>query len=253
MQMDYPWVSTYGYCIDNPVKLVDINGKEWKYSIDEHGNVHISVDISLEVNATLSNDQVEFYKNGINYMFNSMLQNATNNIVSGSVTFNGNQIEGIHTPIMSWSMDANSGIAGNHGNGYIYVNLLDRNNMLKSIDVFASDVIHELLHDLRLDHPFELTQTLDTELIKIGHNSFVTTKNTIYSISTNVMNYDFITINGFVLKETNSNALLNSISPGQIQLMMNEIDLQQKGAGFLSTDSYWSKTPGYEVKTFTNQ
>ena len=41
MQEKYPWVTTYGYCINNPIKLVDPNGEEIRinWSLNEGGKI----------------------------------------------------------------------------------------------------------------------------------------------------------------------------------------------------------------------
>ena len=69
MQMDYPWVSTYGYCINNPIKLYDTNGEDWYQ--DEDGTIQYGPRIHSQND--LKNGQLskfkEFYnkKQGIYY------------------------------------------------------------------------------------------------------------------------------------------------------------------------------------------
>jgi len=48
MQMDYPWVSTYGYCIDNPVKWYDFNGEDWYQ--DEDGTLQYNPNVHSQKN-----------------------------------------------------------------------------------------------------------------------------------------------------------------------------------------------------------
>lgn len=49
----------------------------------------------------------------------------------------------------------------------------------KSDRIFISDIIHELLHTLRMPHPFEETISQDTELQKaVGKNNYSSTSNT---------------------------------------------------------------------------
>ena len=46
MQMDYPWVSTYGYCINNPILLIDENGnKPIKSRIKYRGKGVFSINV----------------------------------------------------------------------------------------------------------------------------------------------------------------------------------------------------------------
>lgn len=248
LQEKYPNVSSYVYCIANPIGFFDYNGKEWKYTRASNGNILISVDVELSVEANLSNEQVIAYKTSINNAFNEMLQKASNGKVFGSVTFEGHKIMGIHTPVMVVSLIENSIVAGMTSSGSSFLSLLTYSNKLKQPDQFAYDFIHELLHTLRLEHPFELTQTEDTELIKIGPNSYQSTSKTTPDILENVMMYDMIKVDGQSFKDIKSEGYQNKITLGQIDLMLREIDLQQKGSGCSPQDSYWFNIPGYEVK-----
>ena len=248
LEEKYPTVSSYSYTLNNPIKFIDAEGKEWKCIIDKNGNLVISVDVILQIEANLSQEQISAYKASITSTFNNMLKLASNNKVSGEVTFEGRIVEGIHTPTLTWTSNKNSRIAGMTSLGSSMVNVLNSDNTQKSEDKFASDVIHELLHTLRLEHPFEVTQTTDTELLQTGKNSYTSTKNTVSDIRDNIMNYDMIKIDGKSFKEINPNGIQNKISPGQIELMKNEIDLQQKGAGANGDYHYWLEYSGYDVK-----
>ncbi len=69
MEMDYPWVSTYVYCINNPVKLFDWNGEDWYQ--DDDGTIQYSPIVYSQKD--LKKGQVYLFKNhyyrkdGINY------------------------------------------------------------------------------------------------------------------------------------------------------------------------------------------
>ena len=106
------------------------------------------------------------------------------------------------------------------------VNLFNRAGELKSLSDIGSDATHEILHTLRLEHPFELTQTEDTKLLRVAPNSFVSTPTTDPNIVNNIMSYPMIMID--VQKSTNQ----NSLTKGQLNFMMNEIKLQNQGYGF---------------------
>lgn len=106
------------------------------------------------------------------------------------------------------------------------VTLRDFNGEMRSPEDIGIDAVHEMLHTLRLTHPFEMTQTPDTELISIGNQSNVTTSNTASNIVDNIMNYPSTIVNG--KKSSNQTALTS----GQLDFMINEIMLQKQGYGF---------------------
>ena len=251
LEEKYPSISSYSYVLNNPIIFIDPEGKEWKYTKDKNGNTIISVDVILQIEANLSPEQISAYKASITFAFNNMLMLASNNKVSGEVTFEGNEVAGIHTPTLTWYSNKDSKIAGITTLGSSTVNILNSDNTQKTGDEFASDVIHELLHTLRLVHPFEVTQTADTELLRTGKNSYISTQNTVSDIRDNIMNYNMILIDGKSFKETNPNGIQNKITLGQIDLMIKEIDLQQKGAGANGDCRYWSEYSGYDVKSKT--
>lgn len=47
------------------------------------------------------------------------------------------------------------------------------NNTISEVSDIGSDATHEILHTLRLEHPFEIMQTEDTKLLRVAPNSFV--------------------------------------------------------------------------------
>ena len=64
----YAWYGTspYAYCAGDPINRVDLNGREWDYTINDDGSVYITLDVKLEVNANLTESQIEAYKSAIN-------------------------------------------------------------------------------------------------------------------------------------------------------------------------------------------
>jgi len=121
--------------------------------------------------------------------------------------------------------DESSIIAGSTTYMSSQVNVNDKNGALKDYAIVATDVSHELLHTLRLAHPFERTQTADTKLLRVGPNSYISTPSTASNIGNNVMNYPMITIDG---KTSTSQ---NALTKGQLNLMLKEIELQKQGYG----------------------
>ena len=69
MQEKYPWVSTYGYCMNNPVNLYDANGEDWYQ--DEDGTIQYKP--SVHSQNDLKGGQIYKFKSyndkkrGINY------------------------------------------------------------------------------------------------------------------------------------------------------------------------------------------
>ena len=108
-------------------------------------------------------------------------------------------------------------IAGFTSDMASFVNAYDRLLQLKSPKDLAIDAAHELFHTIGLEHPFEINQTADTQLIKVGNNRFISTIYTDPNINHNVMNYESTIIDGVKCSD------LQSLTMGQLQLIVNEI------------------------------
>ena len=254
----YVAVGGYVYTIDNPVKLVDLDGKEWTYTIDKNGHITITVSVNFSAGENFSHSQIENYKKAISTEFNKIVSDVSDGNVSGVIDFYEDNKDIVQS--LNLSSENGSNIAGNTGCMASNVNV--KFGKLKSYSSVAMDVIHEFLHTLRIDHPFERTQAEDTKLISVGPNSFVTTPSTSPDILYNIMNYPMTIINGHT-----SNAQ-NTLTQGQLNLMLKEIDLQKQGYGFMPKynknltplqneelykkyyDSYWNGNwPGYPVQS----
>ena len=228
----YYHINPYMYCAGNPVRFIYPDGREWKYSTDDKGNIHISVDIKL----TYSGEAINLagFEKALSSLFNAALSNASNGRITGDVTYNGYYVEGKVTPEMI--LDFGGGrIAGSTYASGSYVNIADRNNKIKDISLIASDALHELLHTVKLHHPFEQADAEDTQLVQIGPDEYITTEKTDKNILYNVMNYMETTVNG----QNANGALQSSLTYGQIMYILRQIDLQQQGAGLYNTDTYW--------------
>ena len=117
------------------------------------------------------------------------------------------------------------------------------NGELLSPEEFAEVYVHELLHTARLSHPFESTQTKDTELVKVpGDNQFVTTDVSAPTAQGNIMNYGTTVIDGVKQSETS----MDKLTTGQLNLLINEIELQMSGVGLGMLGKYG--TYGYYVE-----
>jgi hypothetical protein len=249
----------YAYCANNPVNRIDKNGKEWDYVTDENGHTTINLRLNFSVSGNYTAEQISAYKNAISTQFNSTISESSGGTMSGTITF----YEGNADIIQSLSLGKmNDNIGGMTSYFQSSVNLYNSAGESRSLSEIGSDATHEILHTLRLEHPFEVTQTADTKLLRVGPNSFVSTPTTDKNIVNNVMSYPMITIDG--AKSSNQTSLTN----GQLNFMINEIGLQKQGYGFIpkynSTLSpeqnanlyrkyygnYWLNTPGTPV---TNQ
>ena len=221
----YYSISPYAYCGNNPIMLVDVNGKEWGIVLNANGTKTVTLAINFNVDSSLNltSSQINAYKTAISTQLNNTFQEASGGMVSTAVTFySGN--ENISQSLSLGKMD------GTLGGGTTYfsssVNLFNPKGELRSLSNIASDATHEVLHTLRLGHPFELTQTADTELVRVAPNSFVSTSTTDKNIVNNIMNYPQITIDGMKGYD------LNMLTKGQLNYILNEINLQKRGYGF---------------------
>ena len=144
--------------------------------------------------------------------------------------------------------DGSTIIAGSTTYMSSQVNVNDRNGVLKDYSIVATDVTHELLHTLRLGHPFERTQTADTKLLRVGPNSYISTPSTVSNIVDNVMNYPMITIDG------KASTTQNSLTRGQLDLMLKEIELQKQGYGIYKYNNKLTNSQNEELysKYFIN-
>lgn len=246
----YYGVNAYGYCAGNPVMMVDPDGKEWRES-----NGMISVSLNFFANELLSDRQINDYKLAIQTLFNKMIVEASGGTFSGEIVFNNND----SNIVQSLSLDffSDNSIGGSTSMMSSIVNIHGKDGNLASPMEVAQSAVHELLHTVRLDHPFEITQVSDTELINTGNNSFITTSNTDPNIVNNIMNYSFISING------QRGTDLTHLTKGQFGFIRKEIMLQRLGYGFFKNNPdisnngnlinyaiyqwYWEKVPGTPV------
>ena len=146
-----------------------------------------------------------------------------------------------------------SSIGGITNKAFSTVNVHDHYGNLLPADIVAQSSIHEILHTVRLGHPFEITQSEDTKLIRTGPNSFETTDKTDSNIVNNIMNYGSITIDG----KRGDNMVF--LTPGQLSFIRKEIYMQSQGYGFMKgipvnyntineyDENYWMDFPGTAV------
>ena len=238
---NYPSWSPYPFAMNRPIDGIDIDGKEWEKSTESDGKekVSVNVDFTKGTDYNLNDEQTKAYQDAVSKQFDKTLKLSSNNNMTGQVTFNGGDESKLNRPIPTLVVDMilpdpkSAMVASGLEIGSLQkVNLYKKNGSIKSPEEFALDVVHELLHTARIDHPFELTQAKDTELqFDDATETLKTTFNTDPNIKFNIMNYGSTIIDGEKLKDVWSktgkiNELLTS---GQLQLLKKEIEMQMRG------------------------
>ena len=238
----YYHISPYVYCAGNPVNLVDPDGREWDVV-----NGVVTIYLNFTNSAGLTDEQLMQYKNAVISLFNSTISSASSGSLSGNVVFYENNPDLVQTVDFGTFGDNSFGGSTSYMSSFINVN--DKDGNMGSPESIAQTTVHELFHTVRLHHPFEYTQSADTELISLGANSFTTTENTNPNIVNNIMSYSNISING----EKGTNMVY--LTPGQLEHIMREIQLQKQGYGFLGRgktfkeyEKYWNEWPGEPVR-----
>jgi RHS repeat-associated protein len=224
MAEKYYSITPYGYCTNNPINIVDNSGKEWTYAISDNGNVVINLELNFSVNGDFSSEQINSFKQAIAAQFQNTLYESSNGTITGNITFYDNNPNIVQSLVLDYLAD--NGIGGTTSYFHSSVNLSNSSGKLKNTSDLGIDAIHEVLHTLRLDHPFEITQSADTKLIRTGIDSYASTPSTDPKIVDNIMNYPMISIDGKY--GTNQTYL----TKGQLAFMIREIDLQNQGYGF---------------------
>ena len=90
----YYSISPYAYCGNNPIMLVDVNGKEWGIVLNANGTktVTLAVNFNVDSSLNLTSSQINAYKTAISTQLNNTFQEASGGMVSTAVTFySGNE------------------------------------------------------------------------------------------------------------------------------------------------------------------
>nr|MCR5363255.1 hypothetical protein [Bacteroidales bacterium] len=212
-------ITPYAYCAGDPVRCYDPDGMEW----EDNGSV-ITVTVNVSNSDNIDNKVLESYKKAIAFEFNRIITIASLGKYSGSIIFRANDNSIIQT--LSFERFGDSDLGGSTHYMFSSINVNDKDGQLASPEIVAQSTLHELFHTIGLTHPFDLTQTADTELLKIGPNQYISTKNTDDHILNNVMNYPIIQINGQYCND------MRYLTPGQFEIVRKEIVLQKAGFGY---------------------
>jgi RHS repeat-associated protein len=255
MQEKHPSISSYAYCASNPVKYIDPDGNEWDYTVDANGHTTINVTLNMSMSGNYTADQINAYKSAIAAQFHNTIFESSGGTMSGTITYHEGDPDIKQTLVLGKMNGIIGGMTTKFGSS---VNLFNPAGELRSFSDIGLDATHEMLHTLRLEHPFVITQAEDTKLLRVAPNSFISTPTTDKNIANNIMNYSMITFDG--LKSSNQTAL----TKGQLNFMLNEIDLQNQGYGSYKynpalthkenmnlhkkySDDYWNNIPGTPV------
>lgn len=200
----------------------------WTYIV-EGGVTKVFVNIELDISQMPSDISELEIKDAIQGCFRRTLENSSDGKVTGKLFFSG-----------TYTIDAPQYVPflkivkGRSGNGNIYngmvtaeIEILDGN----PLGEVAIVTIHELLHSVRIDHPFEKTQAEDTRLFNDGFRRYTTALSTDPQIYYNIMLYNICIINGYLLDDLWKRKDPEYLTRGQLELMLKEIDIQKDGAG----------------------
>jgi hypothetical protein len=184
------------------------------------------------------------YKEGLNELFATVLEKSSGGIITGKIFFSGTKMDYPPQIVPLLSFNGESYIwgirqLGSHTTGTVHINA-DNEELANTFTDVKETGIHELLHTLRIDHPFEITQAKDTELIKVG-DEYKTTPNTNKMIHFNIMNYNSTIIDGIRCDSLWYTRRPEYLTNGQLELMIKEIDLQKNGGGTHSDGQRVSK------------
>ncbi|SKA41221.1 RHS repeat-associated core domain-containing protein [Chitinophaga eiseniae] len=248
--------SPYAYAENKVTTGIDLEGLEWVSRIDGNGATSVNANVKFSVNEMLklTPEQITAYQTAISNQLNKTLQISSDGSISGNVTYNGGNASKLRVVVPSLELYGKASIVGGQTTfSASSINVFDKEGNLRSPESVGIDGAHELLHTLRLEHPFEKTQGVDTKLISEGGNNYSTTPGTDSKIPFNIMNYPMINIDGKksgdLWKSTGQSP--SYLTKDQVKILLNEIKLQNTGAGAPGSSgfqNYWINTPGEEVK-----
>jgi RHS repeat-associated protein len=249
----YPWNSTYAFSENRLIDGVELEGREWEEVKTEYGNVvAIQVTVNLKANNLLSNASLDGYKFAIQQQFNQTIFRSSNGQLAGIVKFDnsatdektGRLVPSIYLTSQEPRCTGHYTIAGSTSWNLIQLSMYNSDGSLVPIAEIGAIIIHELLHTLKLNHPFDeppCADISDTDLIDEGYNNYTTTISTHPYVFNNIMMYEMMTIDG----QQPITSDMDLLTPGQMEFISTEIENQMGGAGVKtsSKDEYYYPCP----------
>jgi RHS repeat-associated protein len=233
----YPHNSPYAFSENRVIDGVELEGLEWETIKTNSGKV---IAIQVTVNLTFENLPAhiseEDYKIAIQDQFNRLIVRSSNGLIEGVVLFSdiaNEQNTGRLVPTVTLDYKeadcvGHLEVAGFAMWNFISCDLMESSGALVPTEVVASTVLHELMHTLRLEHPFECNnQTNDIELIRYDAGTYQTTNNSDPYLENNLMMYNYMSVDGVKVDADTAPRL----TPGQIEFILNEIQRQVNGEG----------------------
>jgi RHS repeat-associated protein len=236
LSRNYPWNSTYAFSENRVIDGVELEGLEWENIKLESGKqIAIQVTVNFQIDNVPKGYSIDDYKIEIQSQFNKTIMLSSNGLLEGIIKFdntvNENKTSRMVPSILLTSEPARCigsyEIGGSTTFEASSIPMVESSGAVMSPKNIANTVIHELLHTANFGHPFEDTETEDTEVLSSGNNSYETTNKTAPNLIQNIMWYSFKTLNGASPNPEN----MNLITPQQVDYLINEIDKQEKGAG----------------------
>ena len=224
--------SPFAYCGNNPVNLIDPNGKEW--GIRKEGDQYvIYANVEFHNNANLSTEDVAKYQNAIKSSFAELISDATGGKFIGEINFDTPQKEDQLNLSLSIG---NSGEFINAIGGAAVPTHMKNGNKLSTQDL-AYSAIHELLHTLTLPDLVDKNSIAvsDTKLEYTGKkDTYNSAEGSAPNLRQNVMSNYRNVIDGGKIDVTQK----QYITQGQFDYIYRNVKLQMRGKGKNCNDEY---------------
>ena len=231
MAEKYYSVSPYVYCGNNPVMLVDVNGKEWGIVLNANGTMTVTLAVNLKTSSylNLTSSQIGEIKTAISTQLNNTFQEVSGGRISASMSFDGGKDPNRLTPSITLTGGDEMGLGITGFNGDVLLNVHNASDMTE----FGETGVHELFHTLNLQDVADTPYLSDTRMTKSSHG-YQTTSTTANDIHKNIMNYGSTKIDGKSYKEIyNSRSGMNKITKGQLYFLIKSILKQSSGYGMM--------------------
>ena len=184
MAEKYYSVSPYAYCGNNPVMLVDVNGKEWGIVLNANGTMTVTLAVNLRTSSdlNLTSSQIGEIKTAISMQLNNTFQDVSGGRISASMSFDGGKDPNRLTPTITLNGDNDI-----MGLGFTYYGDVQLNvSNISEMTELGETGVHELFHTLNLQDLTDTPHISDTKLIKTD-NGYVTTSATANNIHKNMV------------------------------------------------------------------